>query len=266
MDIKRELKGLLHPYYLVNIFLCSSYLLAKFVPALCNLFFSGDCELEMKQTEILFFLLVIIMIRARKTGSMGLLAYLSNAFMYCKAANTVLWFISYKPYGIAFVVLLLLQVMILPQPYYKGPQNIVYFSDMKYFKEQLAAKSVVWVIEFYTVWNPACVNFAPIFAELSAEYSLENLKFGKIDLGRFPEIGAEYGISDSAFSKQLPTIILFDSGTQVLRRPTVDSSNKLIKFHLNMQNIVEAFDLRNVYKKCKETPKKTTPAARLKSE
>lgn len=60
--------------------------------------------------------------------------------------------------------------MILPQPYYKGPQNIVYFSDAKYFKEQISAKSIVWVIEFYTVWNPACVNFAPIFAELSSEY------------------------------------------------------------------------------------------------
>lgn len=87
-----------------------------------------------------------------------------------------------------------------------------------------------------------------------------------MDLGRFPEIGAEYGISDSAFSKQLPTIILFDSGTEVLRRPTVDSSNKLIKFHLNMLNIVEAFDLRNIYKKCKENPPKKTTSPRLKSE
>lgn len=81
---------------------------------------------------------------------------------------------------------------------------------------------------------------------------MENLKFGKIDLGRFPEIGTEFGISDSALSKQLPTLILFDSGDQVMKRPTFDSNKKLVKFHFNMSNIVEVFDLKNYYNKCKE--------------
>lgn len=112
MDIKKEVKGLMHPYYLVNILLSLSYLLAKCTTPLCNFVFAGDCEIEMRQTEIFFFLLVIIMIRARKTGSMGLLPYLSNAFMYCKAANIVLWFVSYKPYGVAYILILLGKIIV----------------------------------------------------------------------------------------------------------------------------------------------------------
>jgi hypothetical protein len=88
-------------------------------------------------------------------------------------------------------------------------------------------------------------------------YALDNFKFGKIDLGRYPEIGQEFGISDSAFSKQLPTIILFKEGKSVLYRPFVDSAGKLIKFHFNKDNIINVFDLNNVHVECtKETEEK----------
>jgi hypothetical protein len=34
-------------------------------------------------------------------------------------------------------------------------------------------------------------------------------------------------------------------------RPTVDSTGRLIKFHLNMENIVNTFNLNNLYSECK---------------
>jgi len=83
-------------------------------------------------------------------------------------------------------------------------------------------------------------------------YSLPNFKFGKIDLGRHPEIGAEFNISDSAFSKQLPTLVLFKGGDSVLYRPSVDSSGKLTKFHFNKDNVINVFDLNNVHQECKK--------------
>jgi len=97
-----NLKQLLHPYFLVNLTLSVSYLLCKFLQPVCNLLFSGNCELDMREGEILFFLLVIIMVRARKHGSMTLVAYLNNSFIYCKVANSVLWFLAWKPYGFIF--------------------------------------------------------------------------------------------------------------------------------------------------------------------
>jgi len=83
-------------------------------------------------------------------------------------------------------------------------------------------------------------------------YALENLKFGKIDLGRHPEIAEEFNISDSAFSKQLPTMVLFKGGVCSIYRPFVDSSGKLIKFHFNKENIIAVFDLNNVHAECKK--------------
>jgi len=37
----------------------------------------------------------------------------------------------------------------------------------------------VWIICFYTVWNPTCATFAPIFSKLSVEYVLIINKINK---------------------------------------------------------------------------------------
>jgi len=102
MEMMDNLKRLVHPYFLVNIVLRLSYLVCKFLQPLCDVLFAGDCEMDMKQGEILFFLLVVVMVRARKHGAMNVVSYLNNSFMYCKVANTVLWFSAWKPYGFIF--------------------------------------------------------------------------------------------------------------------------------------------------------------------
>lgn len=45
-----------------------------------------------KETEILFFLMIVIMIRTRKTGSVTMINYLTSSFVYTKIANLILWF------------------------------------------------------------------------------------------------------------------------------------------------------------------------------
>ena len=64
----------------------------------------------MRETEILFFLLVVIMIRSRKTGSTGLVAYLSNGFIYAKGANIILYFLADPRIGLVYIVVVLVQV------------------------------------------------------------------------------------------------------------------------------------------------------------
>jgi hypothetical protein len=185
-------KELKHPYYPINILLSLSYPLCKLIPPICAFVFDGECAFEGRETEILFFMLLIVMARARKTGSMTMVAYLTNSFMYCKVANCALWFFVFKPYGLLYMFFFLseslytkllfynstynvlfckitVQGLLLPQPTYKGPKKVVYFRDGKTFKDEIARdKKIIWLVEFYTAWNPACVNFAPIFAELSA--------------------------------------------------------------------------------------------------
>jgi len=61
-------------------------------------------------------------------------------------------------------------------------------------------------------------------------YGLDNLKFGKIDVGRYPDAAKKYSISDSSTSKQLPTVILFRHGEEFTRRPVVDLKGKTMRF------------------------------------
>ena len=83
----------------------------------------------MRETEVLFFLIVVIMIRSRKTGNVSMINYLTSGFMYAKCANLILFFMSDPRLGLVYSLLFLLQGLLLPEPTYKGPENIVYFRD-----------------------------------------------------------------------------------------------------------------------------------------
>ncbi len=191
--------------------------------------------------------------------------YLTSSFLYTKLANMILWFYSDIRLGVAYTILFILFALMLPEPTYSGPDSVVYFRQENSLEDELERdKRVTWLVTFYTTWNPACVNFAPVFAQLSNEYQLENLKFGKIDIGRLPESGKKFHVSDSSLSRQLPSVILFKNGKEVLRRPYADSKGKLMKFFFSEDNMKAAFDLNNIYKECKANPIK--PSKAIKAE
>ncbi|XP_023018777.2 thioredoxin-related transmembrane protein 2 homolog [Leptinotarsa decemlineata] len=260
MSFKNDLKQLFKPYYIFNILLSFSYIVIKRLPIVCNYVFStNDCEFDGRETEILFFLIIVIALRTRKAGSVTMINYLSSSFTYTKVANLILWFSADFLMGLVFAVIIILGALLLPEPTYSGPDKVIYFRGVQGLDDELARdKKVSWLITFYTAWNPACVNFAPIFAKLSTEYCLDNLKFGKIDIGRHPDAGKKYHVSDSSLSKQLPTVILFQEGKEIIRRPTADSQGKLINFLFSEDNIKAAFGLSGLYEKCKHIPLKNT--------
>lgn len=142
--------------------------------------------------------------------------------------------------------------LILPQPTYSGPDKVIYFRGIKDLEEELSRDAkITWLVAFYTVWNPTCSSFAPIFAKLSSDYYLDNLKFGKVDVGRYPDAAKKYQIDDSSFSKQLPTIILFQEEKEVIRRPVPDTKGKYIKFLFSEENVKRIFGLNICYEQCK---------------
>lgn len=269
MGIKKDLVLLVKPYYWINILLSISYLVAKRAPIICSHLFLGkdteQCELDSRETEILFFLVIVVMIRTRKTGSVTMINYLTSSFIYTKVANLILWSYGDFRYGIGFAVIFVLTALLFPEPTYQGPENVTYFRTETGLDDELERdKRVVWIVAFYTVWNPSCVNFAPIYSELSNDYHLENLRFGKVDIGRFPSVGKKHYVSDSSLSRQLPTMICFKNGKEITRRPCMDAKNKLQKFFFSQDNIRAAFNLNNLYKECKENPIKAASASEKK--
>jgi len=255
MTFKEDLTTLLHCHYIANIILCCSFVFLKTVYPICAFVFpASNCELDWREWEILTFLAIVLVFRTRRSGSTTMLAYLTSSFMYIKMANLILYFYSDPRLGLFYGVLCILQLLLLPEPAYKGPENITYFRGPSLMEEINSDRRVTWLITFYAAWSPTCAQFAPVFAKLSGKYSLPNLKFGKVDVARFPAIAKDFNINDSSFSRQLPTIICFRNGKEVLRRPLVDSNKRVAKFFFNDNNTIMAFDLNNLHEECKNNP------------
>ena len=77
-----DLEQLYRPYYVTNLILSLSFVFLKLTKPFCHWLFQpmtptdSPCDLDMRENEILFFLLIVIMIRARKTGSMNMVCKL----------------------------------------------------------------------------------------------------------------------------------------------------------------------------------------------
>ena len=65
----------------------------------------------MRETEVLFFLIVVIMIRSRKTGNVFMINYLTSGFMYAKCANLILFFMSDPRLGLVYALLFLTECL-----------------------------------------------------------------------------------------------------------------------------------------------------------
>ena len=86
------------------------------------------------------------------------------------------------------------------------------------------------VIKFFLKEYYKKPHFDLEFCFCYIRFALDNFKFGKVDVGRYPDAAAKYHISDASTTKQLPTLILFKEGKEVDRRPYADHKGKLVKF------------------------------------
>ena len=225
-----------------------------------------NCELEVREWELLTFLGCIIVLKNRKQASSKM--YVSTVCMFAKLLSTFMFLRLNPLLGVVYIVFCLLHIAFLPEPAYSGPDYITYFrGDLD--EELNRDRRVTWLVEFYAAWQPSCVSFANTFAELSGKYTLDNLKFGKVDVTRFPKIAEKYRVNNSSWTKQLPTLILFQNGKEVRRRPVIDSKGSVVgKFVFSEENIVRDFDLNDLHLQCKKNPikKKKSNLNKVESE
>ena len=67
-------------------------------------------------------------------------------------------------------------------------QGTILLNFLLFNQEDLSEDhEVVWIVEFFTTWSPPCHAAMPAFASLSNQYASEYLRFGKIDVGKYPE-------------------------------------------------------------------------------
>ncbi|CAL8095228.1 unnamed protein product [Calicophoron daubneyi] len=248
---RRSLQVLLHPYYIVSLIMSALFFVSKTVAPICTSLYE-TCEINFQEYELLIFLGSFIALRSKRQFYIP--DYLAHFCLFAKILNLVMFWKQNAVYAIVFGLIWLLQACFLPQPTYEGPNQVLYLRENTFNQEVLHGDSkVVWLVAFYTAWSPACIKLQPVFAELSEEFGLPFLKFGKLDITRYPQLAVQYAIDTSGWSKQLPTIILFRKGQEVARRPgLVGTSKKSVqKFLFTWENIVSAFSLSELYADCK---------------
>ena len=258
--VREFVTNVCNSYHLLNLLLSVAFPLFKLTPIsrlLSELVrHSGPpiAGLDSREREILMFLAIIIIWKNRKSASY--LHALSTAYLFSKLANAVLFFRSQPIFGIIYSMMAILLYMLVPEQLPPESNQVYYFQEDELRRTMEQDRNVVWIIEFFSTWSPECRYVAPVFSTLGEKFSLPNLRFGKVDLGKYPREGVLYRVNSSATSKQLPTIVCFKNGQQTERRPLVGQNHRAIPFVFSQENIILALDLNNTYTECKNKMKK----------
>ncbi|XP_059815831.1 thioredoxin-related transmembrane protein 2-like, partial [Hypanus sabinus] len=64
-----------------------------------------------------------------------------------------------------------------------------------------------------------------------------------------------YKVNTSPLSKQLPTLILFQGGKEMVRRPQIDKKGRAVAWTFSEENVIREFSLNELYQRAKRTMK-----------
>uniref|UniRef100_A0A8K9XJM0 Thioredoxin-related transmembrane protein 2b n=1 Tax=Oncorhynchus mykiss TaxID=8022 RepID=A0A8K9XJM0_ONCMY len=247
-------KWLLKPYYVASLFMSIGFLMIRKTPGICEHLSTqredgnpcdfdwvsiGWCnKLGLKNIEIL-----------------TVEQHVGNIILFSKVANVILFFRLDIRMGLLYLTLCIVFLMTCKPPLYMGPEYIKYFSDKTIDDELERDNRVTWIVEFFANWSPECQSFAAVYADLSLKYNCAGLKFGKVDIGRYGDVSKKYKVSTSPLSKQLPSLVLFQGGKEVMRRPQVDKKCRAVSWSFTEENIIREFNLNELYQKSKKLNK-----------
>lgn len=251
-------KWLLKPYYVASLFMSIAFLAVRKIPGICDHLATqredgNSCDFDWREVEILMFLSAIVMMKNRRAITVE--QHVGNIILFSKVANVILFFRLDVRMGLLYLTLCIVFLMTCKPPLYMGPEYIKYFSDKTIDDELDRDSRVTWIVEFFANWSPECQSFASVYADLSLKYNCAGLKFGKVDIGRYGEISKKYKVSASPLSKQLPSLVLFQGGKEVMRRPQVDKKGRAVSWSFTEENIIREFNLNELYQKSKKIVK-----------
>lgn len=152
-------------------------------------------------------------------------AFFARSFFYAQLVVLLLAWMVERRIFMWYCVLFAVIFLIFPQPMYNGREEVRVLTQRS-FEENITngTKGSVWVVLVYAHWSPKCAQLSRIFSNMSLRYSHPDLKFAKVDIGRWPGVGVICGVDTSFFSSALPSLILFEDGMEVCRIPHKDTT------------------------------------------
>jgi len=240
-----------------NLLLSIAFVLFRKLPPVCKYFQAADgvCKFTYKETEVFVFLLVVITLKNQHAISFEQVVL--NTLMFTKLATCVMFYwVDYR-FVFVYSLLCLFRLWLFYDDFVEASENTTYFNHVS-LEEQLKEKPYeTLVVLFYTTWSPKCQAIFPVFAQLSENYSTVNVRFGKVDIGKYPEAGIKHGVNPKSTSAQLPTIIVYENGKADNWRPCIGNDKKLKKYVFSEENIIRDFQLNRLRHDSHEKTKST---------
>lgn len=78
------------------------------------------------------------------------------------------------------------------------------------FKKEVLQSDKPVIVDYFATWCGPCMNLAPIFEEVSKEYS-GKLKFAKVNVEENQDLASEFNV------RGIPCLIIFNKGEEVDR-------------------------------------------------
>ena len=139
---------------------------------------------------------------------------------------TVLAAIDYR-LGICMAIWVVLSSLLFVQPRFSGSQKVDILTPASFDSlalREAGASQPFWLIMLSAPWSSQSRQAQATFAALSLYYASERLKFGELDVGRWPKVAKKYDMSIETHPSQLPTFLLLKQGKLVKRLPEADHS------------------------------------------
>uniref|UniRef100_A0A8K9Y363 Thioredoxin-related transmembrane protein 2a n=1 Tax=Oncorhynchus mykiss TaxID=8022 RepID=A0A8K9Y363_ONCMY len=210
------------PYYILSTLMSTAFLILRKCPGLCE-----NLNTEREDRNRCDFDLVSIRVAWQRCFTIE--QHAGNLFMFSKVANVILFFRLDIRLGFLYFLLCIAFFMTCKPPLYMGPEYI------KYFSEKTIDVSVV----------------IQALRRDSHEYNCTGLRFGKIDADQYGEV-----VSTSSLAKQLPSLVLFQSGWEVMSRPMVDNKFRAVSgLSARCENIICDFNLNELFEASKKIKK-----------
>lgn len=218
----------LHPYYLLNFGLLLAYVTLRLQRLSPGDLARPDMFGITREAQIYFCLSMMLFTRALSAPTLDV--YLSSAFMFSRLCVLLcLWYMHARLFA-GFAGLWALLYAVCPQPRYRLPDSIITLNNAS-FDDRITRSDhrSIYIVWCHATWSARCSQLAPVLAQLAKGYVHPRVRFARLDVAKFPAVAEKLGVSVSAASKQLPTVVCFKKGSEVARIPVTDSAGLIPK-------------------------------------
>ncbi|EFJ43081.1 hypothetical protein VOLCADRAFT_96764 [Volvox carteri f. nagariensis] len=235
------------PYYMLNIMLTSLYVVFReyyrHKPIQQGILFFGEItDYDSWERYVAFLCGSYGAFRFVKARSrlQGLTALLDFAQLFVAIMAMVC-----SPILLAYLVLAYgLIYLLIPQPMYPLNEVMDLLTPERLMEDvKRSGTDVTWVVLYYAPWHPACRHMAPDVADLARRYGTDKLKFACLDLGEYSKTAEKLGIELSPVSQQLPALVLYEKGEEVVRIPQKKTSGSLYAAGYKAKDVIRAMEL-----------------------